>query len=230
VFVQAWDNACGDISCCLESGEEEVTGNFPCLGQAIHAFFNSGIDVAMVVHKLVQLVLLPNVFRDGVSEESDVLRLREGVVKVEVFDVNAGCSGPWGGDSVVDQALDGDNVSYLGGFVPRKVDEVASHGAPDSVFVSFVLYVVCNNPYICGFLVSWHVLFVDEPAGAGALDCVCGVGVTGVALEEPPYFLAHGKGPSGAHGTPGQFFVLRMFLGVRVDGGIGLALLPVSGW
>jgi hypothetical protein len=53
VFEQSWDSSGFFVTCCLQSGNEVVTGNFSGLGESVHAFVDSCIDVSVRFQVLV---------------------------------------------------------------------------------------------------------------------------------------------------------------------------------
>ena len=108
VFEKSWGDSSFFIASCFEAWEEEITGHFASLWEPIHPFVNFGIDVAMFVNIVLEVVLIPDGSGDGLCQEAHILGIGEGVVQIEVLNVNASCSGSWGGDDIVDEAFDRD--------------------------------------------------------------------------------------------------------------------------
>ena len=96
--------------------------------------------------------MVPNELWDVVALESDIFRVGEVVVQVEILDVNAGSSASWSGDDAVGEAFDSDQVGCSGRLVSWEVDEVASYCAADSVGVGFLFSVVGADSNVGGLL------------------------------------------------------------------------------
>ena len=66
-----------------------TNSNFASLGEAIHALDDLAVDVAMIVSKAVEVVLLPEFRWDGFRHESDIFGIREVIVQIKILDVHA---------------------------------------------------------------------------------------------------------------------------------------------
>jgi hypothetical protein len=94
VLEEAWCGAGFHVPC-LEAGDKEVAGNLSGLGQSIHAFVNSGVNVVIGGDIVVQVVLGPYVLRDVLSPEAYILGVGKDVIEVEVLDIDTGGAGSW---------------------------------------------------------------------------------------------------------------------------------------
>jgi hypothetical protein len=71
VFEETWGEACLLVSGRLESGDEDVAGDFAGLRESVHTFVYSGIDVAVFGDIVGEVVLEPDSFWDVFSAEAD---------------------------------------------------------------------------------------------------------------------------------------------------------------
>jgi hypothetical protein len=74
VFEETWGEACLLVSGRLESGDEDVAGDFAGLRESVHTFVYSGIDVAVFGDIVGEVVLEPDSFWDVFSAEADEFR------------------------------------------------------------------------------------------------------------------------------------------------------------
>lgn len=198
-----------------EMFDEPIVGNFAGLWEAIHAFTNLDVNVA-IVDFVREVVLVHDCFGYEVDWDAHVLVLCHGSFEVEVLDVGSEELGVWGRKNAVKEDFGRCEICSFGADVAVVDNSVAPDGESNAFLDCFVGFVGGNNAQVGGFATSGNVRDVDEVHGVGACRHV-----GKISLGEAAYFVGSGRFPGGAFRAVSKCFVFGVESGIGVNGAIG---------
>ena len=75
------------------------------LFEAVHAFYNFDVNIALIINLFGEVVFINDFLRDVTQEKFHVFRLRQVIIEVEVFYIGRHAFGTRRGDNAVEEAF-----------------------------------------------------------------------------------------------------------------------------
>jgi hypothetical protein len=194
---------------------EAVVGQLAGLQEAVHAFANLGIYVAVIDFRF-EVIEGDDLGRQHEGRDADVFVHFKVATQEEILEVDRHEFGLGRAEGAVEEQFGGNDVGGFCGDAAMLFNFVSAGGPTDATGVRFFGAISADDAYVGGAFVLGDLIAVNKEEGVGACRHV---GVGPKALEHPSNFFFIGGVPVVALTALTEFSVFGDGARIGVNGG-----------